>query len=327
MKQSQIEESLLKNGNNIDEAIDYILNQDENDDVDIIQENSEFDDLSSNLMDMFPTVSKYFIEDALIQAKYDSEKAINLILNHAKDKNTDADLSTLSEIFQNTSIPDLKEALFKTSSLQDAVQLLSNPDTAPVKLKSKPIIIASSLSTTSINSLAPQSDAPAQKIHHIPINDRNDAEYYRKLAQSAHDQRVILYHEAAQAYRKTGLTGSGAAAYYSSQAHSKTIEMNRLNEIAAQKIISQMDNDPDMIDVHGLTVKEAWKFVEERVTQWHCRPTNLRHKKPFKIVTGFGKHSDDRRAKLYPAILKKLRNSGWIVEEDETRAQMFVRAG
>jgi len=84
-------------------------------------------------------------------------------------------------------------------------------------------------------------------------------------------------------------------------------------------IFSVDNNDPNLVDLHGLTIAEAQTVVREAVTQWFSRSTMQASRiagKPLKIICGVGSHSKDRIARLYPTILSLLMKDGWRCEAE-----------
>ncbi|KAJ3092259.1 hypothetical protein HK102_009229 [Quaeritorhiza haematococci] len=152
-----------------------------------------------------------------------------------------------------------------------------------------------------------------------------DFSWYRERAQDAHNNRNELFRQACQAYRRGNLTGRGSAAYYSQEGQAMTREMQRLNMMAAERIMQsnrqRFENGVFVLDLHYLTVSEARAFIEEAVTDWyHRQPVSTDSiagrtvKNPLKIITGVGNHSSGGKAKLYPAVFAMLRRNGWRVE-------------
>ncbi|RKO85898.1 hypothetical protein BDK51DRAFT_28285, partial [Blyttiomyces helicus] len=73
--------------------------------------------------------------------------------------------------------------------------------------------------------------------------------------------------------------------------------------------------DPNVVDLHELTVKEAIDHVEVAVNEWYSREgATRRPSKPLKIIAGAGTHSSDGIRKLYPAVSGYLQKKGWKIE-------------
>lgn len=63
--------------------------------------------------------------------------------------------------------------------------------------------------------------------------NREDPQKLREAAFEVHQARAVLYGRAAEAHQRGGMTGSGSAQYYSSQAQSMKKTMDQLNWRAA----------------------------------------------------------------------------------------------
>ena len=76
-------------------------------------------------------------------------------------------------------------------------------------------------------------------------------------------------------------------------------EMNRKNHQAAELIFSHYNRDqPETtIDLHGLYVSEAVKYLEERVNQ--CRAKKCQQ---LTVITGAGNNSVNRIPKIKPEV-------------------------
>ncbi|KAJ3279924.1 hypothetical protein HK104_001064 [Borealophlyctis nickersoniae] len=141
-----------------------------------------------------------------------------------------------------------------------------------------------------------------------PVDLRNQAQALRK-------ERENAFRKAATAFRKGDLTGKGSAAYYSEVGRDFTLQMERWNKQAAQALIernkARQGNDPNVLDLHGLTVPEALEYVEGAVNDWYSRDgASTSPRAPLKIIAGAGMHSKGIR-KLYPAVYKQLSRKGW----------------
>ena len=79
----------------------------------------------------------------------------------------------------------------------------------------------------------------------------------------------------------------------------------------------------EQMDLHGLRVKEALQFVEERLVavDGDLRSGAL---ESLTIITGFGHHSDNGKAKIKPEVVKLLSDRGYPFQEDEAGGQFIV---
>ncbi|TPX63053.1 hypothetical protein SpCBS45565_g06882 [Spizellomyces sp. 'palustris'] len=140
----------------------------------------------------------------------------------------------------------------------------------------------------------------------------------RQVAQDYREKRDEAFRRAAKAFRKGDLTGKGSAGYFSQEGRDSTEQMTKWNSRAAQATIqrnkARFQGDPFVIDLHGLTVNEAVKYVDEAVNEWYSgNGARSKPQKPLQIITGSGQHSSHGIRKLYPVIYKGLSAKGWTV--------------
>lgn len=156
-------------------------------------------------------------------------------------------------------------------------------------------------------------------------NDYDDPVWCRQRAHEILDQRNELFRKAAKAYQATKGKGAGMggiAAYYADEGKKLDVQGKQWHMRAARAVVQQHrldNNDPNLVDLHGLTVSEAQTVVREAVTQWFSRATMQASRiaaKPLKIICGVGSHSKDRIARLYPTILSLLQKDGWRCEAE-----------
>lgn len=143
--------------------------------------------------------------------------------------------------------------------------------------------------------------------------ENSDPEELRLIAQEHLANRNEMYHKAANAFQRGGLTGRGSAAYLSEEGRRISIQMELANERAAQAILARNvanhQGHPDVIDLHGLTAREAKAALEEYVSI----RMGARRLTRFKVITGAGNHSMNRSV-LYPAAYSFLRKLGLQLE-------------
>ncbi|KAJ2459766.1 hypothetical protein GGF42_001261 [Coemansia sp. RSA 2424] len=152
-----------------------------------------------------------------------------------------------------------------------------------------------------------------------------DAAYCRERAAALSAERNELYTKAAHAYSRRAARGahSGTALYYSSEGHKRDASARIWRMRAAQAAVAAMRrNDSNLVDLHGLTRIEALAVVQDELAAWRDRAYN----RPLRIVTGIGSHSIDGRARLYPAIIRALRDSGWRFSENRGYIEVLGKA-
>ncbi|KAI7947163.1 hypothetical protein MJO28_009071 [Puccinia striiformis f. sp. tritici] len=90
-------------------------------------------------------------------------------------------------------------------------------------------------------------------------------------------------------------------------------------------------NDPNSIDLHGLTKNQAIDISAECLQEWWDRCEYLRNNyhdqvQPFTIVTGAGVHSANGQSTLRPAISNFLEQNQWKWKSDDERSNGQVGA-
>ena len=89
-------------------------------------------------------------------------------------------------------------------------------------------------------------------------------------------------------------------------------EIVEVDKLAAEATLARnherfsQDESPFVLDLHGLTVKEAIYHVEIHVNKWYSmNGSNRKPSKRLKIITGVGRHSSGGVSKLYPVLFKR----------------------
>ncbi|KAF9093098.1 hypothetical protein BGX27_001672 [Mortierella sp. AM989] len=154
-------------------------------------------------------------------------------------------------------------------------------------------------------------------------NNDDDPIWCRERASEVLEQRNEYFRKAAKAYHAAkgkGAGTSGIAAYYADEGKKLDAQGKQLHMRAARAVVQHHrleNNDPNLVDLHGLTVVEAQTVVKEAVTQWFSRSTmqaSRSSSKPLKIICGVGSHSKNRVARLFPSVLSLLMKDGWNCE-------------
>jgi hypothetical protein len=88
-------------------------------------------------------------------------------------------------------------------------------------------------------------------------------------------------------------------------------EIEEVDRLAAEATLERnhqklsTDESLFVIDVHGLTVKEALHYVDTHVNRWYSMNGSSRKpSKRLKIITGVGNHSSGGVSRLYPVLFK-----------------------
>ncbi|KAI9088719.1 hypothetical protein DFS34DRAFT_422992 [Phlyctochytrium arcticum] len=188
------------------------------------------------------------------------------------------------------------------------------------KAKKQPIFLISAAGSSIVErgtKLATLPDEKAQTFAQMTkYNVSQDPSSYRKVAQEILQRRNECFNQAAHAFKRGNLTGRGSAAYYSEEGRSMSQEISKWNELAAaavvQRNIQKHRNDPNVLDLHELTVREAVKYALEAVNEWHSRGgSQAVALRPLKVITGAGNHSKGGQRKVYPAVWAALQSRGW----------------
>jgi DNA-nicking Smr family endonuclease len=154
---------------------------------------------------------------------------------------------------------------------------------------------------------------PSSPTYHRPLN-------YASAAQISGTYRAArneAFQKAAASYRRSRsdkLMG-GAAAFYADLGHDYNSKTKEYENIAAERYVTENSTD-DVLDLHGVTVAQAVKIAKERTTRWwvEAKPDEKgRGVRPFRIVTGLGRHSKGGEAKLAPAVTKMLQREKWNI--------------
>jgi Smr domain len=136
-------------------------------------------------------------------------------------------------------------------------------------------------------------------------------------------KRNEAFAAASNAYRqsKSDSLHSGVAAYYGSLGREYDSKYRRYSHLAANRLVASKSS-LNQIDLHGVSVKDALRLVEEGVTAWWARIGVIRERgeikavENFVVVVGRGeRHKGGSR--LGPAVAHWLRRNGWGFTETE----------
>ncbi|KAK6526937.1 hypothetical protein TWF281_010133 [Arthrobotrys megalospora] len=143
---------------------------------------------------------------------------------------------------------------------------------------------------------------------------------YRAAALAANDHAVArheAYNKASAAYRRSKsdhLMGA-VATYYADEGKAHGTRLKAYSDMAAEALVN--DNSTEYtLDLHGVTVQQALKITNERVTSWWVK-TNSNDGRaviPFNIITGIGTHSKNGQSRIGPAVSKMLIKGNWKIE-------------
>ncbi|KAG9295751.1 hypothetical protein G9A89_008979 [Geosiphon pyriformis] len=261
-----------------------------------------FDQSLGQLIGVFPNHDFEILKKALVASGGTSQKAIELLLISSSNFSSDI-ISNNGKVLgsNNSSKPEkMKNRLGTSSSPFLPAGVVFNHDTA----SSSPVI----------DRYACRSDLK----HKEEENDDYDPQFCREKARQYMEKRNEAFGKAmasfnkARGHRKDG--EGGIASYYSNEGHRFDSQMKTWNLRAARSSVKRhrdASGDHNLLDLHGLSVKEALTVVKEGLEQWYSSVAG--RDKPLKIVTGQGNHSPNGIAKLPPAIARMLDKENWDV--------------
>jgi hypothetical protein len=133
--------------------------------------------------------------------------------------------------------------------------------------------------------------------------------------------RGTAFTNASQYYRKgnsSNLLGA-AAAYYSQLGRDYDSALKTATAAEADALVAAQSSST-VLDLHGVSVKDATRIATERVNTWWHDLGEGRLPGPkstigpgYRIVTGLGRHSNGGVGKLGPAVARALVRGGWKV--------------
>jgi len=135
------------------------------------------------------------------------------------------------------------------------------------------------------------------------------------------EKRNQAFAAASQSYRhsKSDTLHSGVAAYYATLGRDYDTKYRTYSQLAANRLVASHSTS-NTLDLHGVSVKDAVRIVEEAVTNWWHKVEvvkergQIRGVERFAIVVGKG----DRQkggSKLGPPVAGWLRRNGWGFKE------------
>ncbi|KAF9572433.1 hypothetical protein EC968_009911 [Mortierella alpina] len=281
---------------------------------------SHFDMNLAQLIELFPDHSAAGLKKMLVYNGGNLQDAMNAVLAADLARGEQRELGSISAPTSSSSSKRPQMIPFQADIRFADKNAVPNPSSTGHRLKSLP----------STNNPFPSGPRPfpntlLDKANTELYNDDDDPVWCRQRAQETLEQRNELFRKAARAYKGAKNKGAGMggiAAYYADEGKKLDAQGKQWHMRAARAVVQQHrleSNDPNLVDLHGLTIAEAQTVVKEAVTQWFSRATMQANRiaaKPLKIVCGVGSHSKDRIARLYPTILSLLMKDGWRCEAE-----------
>ncbi|KAF9154638.1 hypothetical protein BG015_000323 [Linnemannia schmuckeri] len=278
---------------------------------------TQFDINLAQLMEMFPEHSAVGLKKMLVYNSGNVQDAMNAVLaaDFARADMNDRPITTNGGASMRGNVIPF-QADIRYANKNEAPK----PTSSGNRLKSLP-----STSNPFPGGPRPFPNTIVENANADLYNDDDDPIWCRQRAHEILEQRNELFRKAAKAYQATKGKGAGMggiAAYYADEGKKLDVQGKQWHMRAARAVVQQHrldNNDPNLVDLHGLTVSEAQTVVREAVTQWFSRATMQASRiaaKPLKIICGVGSHSKDRIARLYPTILNLLQKDGWRCEAE-----------
>ncbi|ORY36847.1 hypothetical protein BCR33DRAFT_721777 [Rhizoclosmatium globosum] len=143
------------------------------------------------------------------------------------------------------------------------------------------------------------------------------------------DAEYCLFQQAAKEFKKGTLTGRGSAQYYSDIGHQHSIQVSLWNSRAVKCMLRQNaarhNNDPSILDLHGLTKAEAVATLTSKLDDYFSR--RVTGSTPLQVITGVGSHSGRGKAVILPVVVAYLKREGWKFEQAETNEGLIEVKG
>ncbi|KAG0297460.1 hypothetical protein BGZ96_006416 [Linnemannia gamsii] len=276
---------------------------------------TQFDTNMAQLMEMFPEHSAVGLKKMLVYNSGNVQDTMNAVLAADFARADMNDRPTTSSASNRTNVIPFQADIRYANK-----NVAPNPTSSGNRLKSLP-----STSNPFPGGVRAFPNTIVENANAHLYNDDDDPVWCRQRAHEILDQRNELFRKAAKAYQATKGKGAGMggiAAYYADEGKKLDVQGKQWHMRAARAVVQQHrldNNDPNLVDLHGLTVSEAQTVVREAVTQWFSRTTMQASRiaaKPLRIICGVGSHSKDRIARLYPTILSLLQKDGWRCEAE-----------
>ena len=142
-------------------------------------------------------------------------------------------------------------------------------------------------------------------------------------------KRNEAFAAASQSYRKSKSDSlrSGVAAYYASLGRDYDTKYRYYSHLSANRLVAERQTRPNELDLHGVSIKDAVRLVEEGVTAWWARVGVIRERgevkalESFVVIVGKGDKKPGG-SKLGPAVGGWLRRNGWGFQE--ARGEIIV---
>ena len=227
-------------------------------------------------------------------------------------------VANLKANFKNVDIESLEKIVIGTKdNLDNTLELARilehdkyyNVDLIGLRKKPSP-------SKPALPTIAFKQDAP------LVIDDgEGTLEDVRELRAYYLGKRNDAFSAASRSFRqsKSDTKFSGVAAYYADIGRDYDAKFRHYSQLSANKLVASQSSG-NVLDLHGVTIKDAVRLVEEGVTTWWARVQVIRERGEVKalesyvIIVGKGERQKGG-SKLGPPVSGWLRRNGWGFQE------------
>ena len=162
---------------------------------------------------------------------------------------------------------------------------------------------------------------PETRPHRIVDDGEGSYEDMNYLKSYYLAKRNEAFAAASQSFRrsKSDSLRSGVAAYYSALGREYDSKYRHYSQLTVNRLVAA-NSSPNSLDLHGVGVKDAIRFVEEGVTAWWSRVGVVRERgeiravENFVIIVGRGERTKGG-SKLGPPVAGWLNRNGWGFHE------------
>jgi hypothetical protein len=142
-------------------------------------------------------------------------------------------------------------------------------------------------------------------------------------------KRNEAFAAASESYQKSKSDSlrSGVSAYYASLGREYDTKYRYYSRLSANCLVAERQTRPNELDLHGVSVKDAVRLIEEGITAWWARVSVIRERgetkalESFVVIVGKGGRNLGG-SKLGPAVRAWLRRNGWGFHE--ARGEIIV---
>ncbi|CCU78570.1 smr domain-containing protein [Blumeria hordei DH14] len=168
--------------------------------------------------------------------------------------------------------------------------------------------------------LHPTSSSPSPCTEGTDRSARYPAEALLVADRAAHlrEARDEAFSKAAAAYRrgKSDHLMGAAAIYYAEEGHAYHSKAQKQLSAAADALVARQSS-LNHLDLHGVSVSDAVRITREKVTTWWHELGDTRYgaaRREYRVIIGVGRHSEDGKSHIGPAVAKMLMREGWKFE-------------